>query len=279
MTALRDRVLLAAMGSPDTRQIDGLGGADPLTSKVGIVSRSARPEVDLEFLFAQVLIDEARVDTTPNCGNMLAAVGPFALERGLVSPRGAETTVRILTQNTGMLSDVVLQTPDGRITYEGSARIDGVPGTSAPIKINFLETAGSVCGKLLPTGRVVDNFDGVPVTCIDNGMPVVVIRAADLGRTGYESRDTLNADGELKARLEAIRLQAGPAMTGDVKSRPKMSLVAASGGRACARGTHPHDCHAAVSVLGADAGDSRRAGRLGSRGVARLPAATSRRCR
>jgi len=254
--ALRDRVLLAAMGSPDARQIDGLGGADPLTSKVGIVARSSRPGVDLDFLFAQVLIDEARVDTTPNCGNMLAAVGPFALERGLIAATGAETTVRILTRNTGMLSDVVLQTPGGRITYEGSARIDGVPGTSAPIRISFLDTAGSVCGKLLPTGRVVDTFDGVPVTCIDNGMPVVVIRAADLGRTGYESRDALNADADLKGRIESIRRQAGLAMNlGDVAKKvvPKVSLIAPprAAGSLCSRTFIPHDCHAAVGVLGA----------------------------
>jgi len=254
--ALRDRVLLAAMGSPDARQIDGLGGADPLTSKVAIVGRSARPGVDLEFLFAQVLIDEARVDTTPNCGNMLAAVGPFALERGLAGAGDPETTLRILTRNTGMLCDVTLQTPGGRITYEGGARIDGVPGSSAPIKINFLETAGSVCGKLLPTGRVRDEFDGVPVTCIDNGMPVIVIRASDLGRTGYESRDALNADAELKARLESIRIQAGPAMNlGDVAKRvvPKMTLIAPprAGGAICTRTFIPHDCHSAVGVLGA----------------------------
>ena len=275
--ALRDRVLLAAMGSPDARQIDGLGGADPLTSKVGIVSRSTRPGVELEFLFAQVLIDEARVDTTPNCGNMLAAVGPFALERGLLAARGTETTVRILTRNTGMLSDVVLQTPDGRITYQGAAHIDGVPGSSAPIKINFLETAGSVCGKLLPTGRVVDRFDGVPVTCIDNGMPVVVIRASDLGRTGYESRDGLNADAELKARIESIRLQAGLAMNlGDVTKKvvPKMSLIAPprAGGSLCSRTFIPHDCHAAVGVLGAVtlATAGVLAGSV-AEGVARLP--------
>jgi 4-oxalomesaconate tautomerase len=254
--ALRDRVLLAAMGSPDARQIDGLGGADPLTSKVGIVSRSARPGVDLEFLFAQVLIDEARVDTTPNCGNMLAAVGPFALERGLLAARGEETTLRILTLNTGMLSDVTLQTPLGRLTYEGSARIDGVPGSSAPIKINFLETAGSVCGSLLPTGHLVDRYDGVAVTCIDNGMPVVVIRAEDLGRTGYESRDALNADTELKGRIESIRLQAGRAMNlGDVAKKvvPKVSLIAPprAGGSLCSRTFIPRDCHAAVGVLGA----------------------------
>jgi 4-oxalomesaconate tautomerase len=255
-TALRDRMLLAAMGSPDARQIDGLGGADPLTSKVGIVARSSRAGVDLEFLFAQVVIDEARVDTTPNCGNMLAAVGPFALERGLVPAQGNETTLRILTRNTGMLCDVTLQTPQGRITYDGPARIDGVPGTSAPIRINFLDTAGSVCGKLLPTGRAVDTFDGVAVTCIDNGMPVVVIRAADLGRTGYESREALNADAELKVRLEAIRLQAGPAMNlGDVTKKvvPKMALIAPprAGGSLCSRTFIPHDCHAAVGVLGA----------------------------
>ncbi len=255
-TALRDRVLLAAMGSPDARQIDGLGGADPLTSKVGIVATSSRPGVDLEFLFAQVLIDEARVDTTPNCGNMLAAVAPFGIERGLVRATAGETTVRILTRNTGMLSDVVLQTPGGRLTYDGAARIDGVPGTSAPIRINFLDTAGSVCGALLPTGRVVDVFDGVPVTCIDNGMPVVVIRAADLGRTGYETRDALNADAELKARIESIRLQAGRAMNlGEVGNKvvPKVSLIAPprAGGSLGSRTFIPRDCHAAVGVLGA----------------------------
>jgi len=255
-TPLRDRVLLAAMGSPDNRQIDGLGGADPLTSKVGIVARSAKPGVDLEFLFAQVLIDEARVDTTPNCGNMLAAVAPFALERGIVKADGAQTTLRILTLNTGMLCDVILQTPGGHVTYDGDARIDGVPGTSAPIAINFLDTAGSVCGTLLPTGNVVDVFDGVRVTCIDNGMPVVVIRAADLGRTGYESRDALNSDSELKARLESIRLQAGRVMNlGDVAKKvvPKMSLIAPprAGGSLCSRTFIPHDCHAAIGVLGA----------------------------
>ncbi len=255
-TALRDRVLLAAMGSPDARQIDGLGGADPLTSKVGIVSRSSRPGVDLDFLFAQVVIDEARVDTTPNCGNMLAAVGPFALERGLVPARDGETMLRILTRNTGMLSDVVLQTPGSQITYAGTARIDGVPGTSAPIRISFLDTAGSVCGKLLPTGRCIDTFDGVPVTCIDNGMPVVVIRASDVGRTGYESRDALNADAPLKARLESIRRQAGLAMNlGDVTKKvvPKVSLIALpqADGSLCSRTFIPHDCHSAVGVLGA----------------------------
>lgn len=254
--ALRDRVLLAAMGSPDDRQIDGLGGADPLTSKIGIVSRSKRPGVDLDFLFGQVLIDESRVDYTPNCGNMLAAVGPFALERGLVKATGEETTLRILTVNTDMLCDVILQTPGGRIRYDGDARIDGVPGTSAPIKINFLDTAGSVCKKLLPTGRVLDVVDGVEVTCIDNGMPVVLLRAADLGRTGYETRDQLNADAELKARLESIRLKLGPLMNlGDVTKKvvPKMCLIAPpkSGSGVCTRTFIPHDCHSAVGVLGA----------------------------
>lgn len=254
--SLRDRVLLSVMGSPDARQIDGLGGADPLTSKAAIVSRSSRPGVHLEFLFAQVLIDEARVDTAPNCGNMLAGVGPFALERGLLGAGDPETTFRILAINTGMLCDMILKTPGGRISYEGGARIDGVPGTSAPIRINFLETAGSVCGKLLPTGNVVDVFDGVRVTCIDNGMPVVLMRAADLGRSGYETRDQLNSDTELKARIEAIRLQAGPAMNlGDVKKKviPKMCLIAPprAGGGICTRTFIPHDCHSAVGVLGA----------------------------
>jgi 4-oxalomesaconate tautomerase len=233
-----------------------MGGADPLTSKVGIVRRGESPGVDLEFLFAQVSIKEARVDTTPNCGNMLAAVVPFALETGLVKPEGEVTTLRVLTRNTGTLSDIEVRTPGGRVEYSGEARIDGVPGTAAPINISFLETAGSVCGSLLPTGRLVDQFDGVEVTCIDNGMPVVIMAAESLGVTGYETRDELNANGALKKRIESIRLQAGPAMNlGDVSKKvvPKMCLVAPpkSGGHLSTRTFIPHDCHSAVGVLGA----------------------------
>jgi 4-oxalomesaconate tautomerase len=254
--AQRDAVLLSVMGSPDVRQIDGLGGADPLTSKVGMVRRGQTAGVDLEFLFAQVSIKEGRVDTTPNCGNMLAAVAPFGLETGLVKATGEVTTLRVLTRNTGTLSDIEVRTPKGRVEYSGDARIDGVPGTAAPINISFLETAGSVCGSLLPTGRLVDRFDGIDVTCIDNGMPVVVMGAEALGVTGYESRDELNANAALKQKIESIRLQAGPAMNlGDVAKKvvPKMCLVAkpAAGGQICTRTFIPHDCHSAVGVLGA----------------------------
>jgi len=252
----RDQVLLAVMGSPDLRQIDGLGGADPLTSKVGIVRPGRTPGVDLEFLFAQVSVKEARVDTTPNCGNMLAAVGPFGLETGLCAARGAITNLRVLTRNTGTLSDIEIRTPGGVVDYSGEARIDGVPGTAAPINISFLETAGSVCGSLLPTGQLVDRIDGVDVTCIDNGMPVVILAAEALGITGYETRDAINANRELKARIEAIRLVAGPLMNlGDVADKvvPKMCLVARprAGGQISTRTLIPHDCHAAVGVLGA----------------------------
>ena len=254
--AQRDALLLSVMGSPDPRQIDGLGGADPLTSKVGMVRRGQVPGIDLEFLFAQVSVKEARVDTTPNCGNMLAAVGPFGLETGLVKATGEITTLRVLTRNTGTLSDIAVPTPNGRVEYSGQARIDGVPGTAAPINISFLETAGSVCGALLPTGRLVDRFDGIDVTCIDNGMPVVIMAAEALGATGYESRDELNADAELKKKIESIRLQAGPAMNlGDVLKKvvPKMCLVALpkTGGHISTRTFIPHDCHSAVGVLGA----------------------------
>jgi len=254
--ATRDRVLLAVMGSPDVRQIDGIGGADPLTSKAGIVSTSATAGIDLEFLFAQVALKEALVDTTPNCGNMLAAVVPFAIETGMVKARGATTTLRVLMKNTDTLCDIEVQTPGGQVEYAGSARIDGVPGTAAPVNIAFLDTAGSVCGALFPTGNRLDRFDGIEVTCIDNGMPVVVMRATDLGVTGYETRDELNANAALKQRIESIRLKAGPAMNlGDVAKKvvPKMCLVAAPtpGGHITTRTFIPHDCHSAVGVLGA----------------------------
>src|SRR5882724_4652475 len=183
----RDRVLLSVMGSPDKRQIDGMGGAHPLTSKVGIVSKGNKPGVDLDFLFAQLQPDKDTVDTTPNCGNMLAAVVPFALETGLVQSRGDTTTLRVLTLNTGMRCDITVQTPNGHVEYDGTSRIDGVPGTSAPITINFLDTAGSVAPGLLPTGGIRDLIEGTDVTCIDNGMPLVMFKASDVGRTGYES--------------------------------------------------------------------------------------------
>lgn len=258
--AARDRVLLAALGSPDARQIDGLGGAHALTSKAGIVRRSARDGVDLDFLFAQLQPDADTVDTTANCGNMLAAVVPFALERGLVAAQGDTTTLRVLTLNTDMECDITVQTSGGKVRYAGDARIDGVPGSAAPIAINFLDTAGSVCAGLLPTGRARDRIDidgaSIEVTCIDNGMPMVLMRAADLGRGGDESVAALNADGALKATLEALRLRAGHLMgLGDVGARnyPKMCLLAAPrhGGSIATRCFIPHTCHDAIGVLAA----------------------------
>lgn len=254
--ASRDRVLLAVMGSPDKRQIDGLGGAHPLTSKVGIVRPSQTAGVDLDFLFAQLQPEKDSVDTTPNCGNMLAAVVPFALETGMLAAQGETTTLRVLTLNTGMQCDITVETPGGRVNYAGDAHIDGVPGGSAPITINFLDTAGSVCSGLLPTGRVRDTIDGVEVTCIDNGMPLVILRAADVGCSGYESVAELNADAPLKARIERLRLACGEAMgLGDVSARnyPKMTLIAPprAGGSITTRSFIPHVCHDAIGVLAA----------------------------
>ncbi|QDF99784.1 PrpF protein [Azoarcus sp. DD4] len=252
----RDRVLLAVMGSPDRRQIDGMGGANPLTSKVGIVRPGSKPGVDLDFLFAQLQPDKDTVDTTPNCGNMLAAVVPFALETGMVKAQGETSTFRVLTLNTDMQCDITVQTPGGVVSYAGEAKIDGVPGASAPIKINFLDTAGSVCSGLLPTGKVRDVIDGIEVTCIDNGMPLVIFKAADVGRSGYESVAEMNADTELKARIERLRIACGHAMgLGDVTARnyPKMTLIAPPqhGGSLTTRSFIPHVCHDAIGVLAA----------------------------
>ncbi|WP_267874258.1 4-oxalomesaconate tautomerase [Duganella alba] len=259
-TAARDRLLLAAMGSPDPRQIDGLGGAHPLTSKVGIVRRSTTPGVDLDFLFAQLQPNNDTVDVTPNCGNMLAAVLPFALERGLLPVAQGVTTARILTLNTGMQCDVTVQTPGGQLQYSGDARIDGVPGTAAPISINFLDTAGSVCPSLLPSGRALDSIavadTQIEATLIDNGMPMVLVRAADFGITGYEPAAELTANDALRARLEALRLAVGPLMgLGDVaaKNYPKMCLISAprDGGALNTRCFIPHVCHDSIGVLAA----------------------------
>lgn len=252
----RDAFLLGVMGSPDPRQIDGMGGADPLTSKVAVVKKSARAGVDVDYLFLQVFVDQAVVTDQQNCGNILAGVGPFAIERGLVAALEGETPVTIYMENTGQTATARIRTQAGKVVYAGDGRIDGVPGSAAPLPIVFRDTAGSSCGALLPTGNVVDVIDGAPVTCIDNGMPVVVLRAADLGLTGRETRDELDANLDLKARLESIRLQAGPLMNlGDVaaKSVPKMSLLSAPshGGAISTRTFIPHRCHASIGVLGA----------------------------
>jgi len=252
----RDQVLLSAMGGADRRQIDGLGGADPLTSKAAIVGLSEREDADLDYLFLQVIVGEDRVDTSPNCGNILAGVVPFAIESGLIRIQGKETSAVIHMVNSGNLCEVIVQTADDQVNYEGDVKIDGVPGTSAPIVCNYLETAGSATGALLPTGKIKDHINGIDVTCIDNGMPVVVIRAEDLGVSGSEPRDELNSNEGLKAQLEQIRLVAGPMMNlGDVANKvvPKMSLISApqTGGSINTRTFIPHVCHAAVGVLGA----------------------------
>ncbi|MBT4115386.1 MAG: 4-oxalomesaconate tautomerase [Rhodospirillaceae bacterium] len=253
---LRDQVLIAAMGSPDARQIDGVGGANPLTSKVAIVKPSERDGVDLDYLFVQVVVDEPRASIKQNCGNMLAGVGAFAVEQGMIEARGDETTLTVFMENSSSLADVTFATPGGHPEYDGDARIDGVPGTASPVMTNFRGTEGSTCGALLPTGNLVDTVNGIEVTCIDNGMPCVLFEAAAVGRTGYESRDELNADTELKERVEELRFAVGPMMNlEDVGSLtvPKMTLVAPprNGGSITTRSFIPHDCHAAIGVFAA----------------------------
>lgn len=255
-TAARDAFLLRVMGSPDPRQIDGMGGADPLTSKVAVVAKSERAGVDVDYLFLQVFVDQAIVTDAQNCGNILAGIGPFATERGMVEAQDGETRVAIFMENTGQVAVATVRTPGGIVTYEGDASISGVPGASAPIPLAFRDTAGSSCGALLPTGNGVDTIDGVKVTLIDNGMPCVVFAAADVGVTGYEDRDTLDANADMKARIEAIRIKAGALMNlGDVseKSVPKMMLVAppTDGGAVAVRSLIPHRVHASIGVLGA----------------------------
>ncbi len=254
--AERDRLLLAAMGSPDSRQIDGMGGAHPLTSKVAIVSKSTDPKADVDYLFLQVFVDRAQVSDGQNCGNILAGVGPFAIERGILVAQGEETVIRIRMLNSDGIAVVTVKTPGGQVSYAGDACIDGVPGTAAPVMIDFSDVAGSNCGALLPTGHAIDRIDGIDATCIDNGMPVVMMLASDLGKTGYESPEELESDEKLKAKVEAIRQKAGPLMNlGDVtdKTVPKMSLLAQAqnGGVVATRTFIPHRVHQSIGVLGA----------------------------
>jgi 4-oxalomesaconate tautomerase len=254
--ATRDRVLLAAMGSPDVREIDGMGGGHPLTSKVAVVQRSRRSDADIDYLFLQVWPDRAEVSDNQNCGNLLAGVGPFALEEGLMSADVHETFVRIWMENTETIAVARVQTPAGRVRYDGDARIDGVPGTAAPIPLEFLDVAGSTCGSLLPTGHVADSVAGVRVTCIDNGMPVVCVRANDVGLTGYEEPTEIEANAQVCELVESIRLAAGALMNmGDVaaKTVPKVSLLAPAqdGGALCTRTFIPRRVHEAIGVFGA----------------------------
>ncbi|MEU6349147.1 4-oxalomesaconate tautomerase [Streptomyces sp. NPDC047072] len=276
--AVRDELLLRIMGSPDERQIDGLGGAHPLTSKVAVVSPSADPDADVDYLFLQVVVDKPEVSDRQNCGNILAGVGPFAVERGLVTAGERETSVRIRMVNSGDHATATFPTPGGRVDYTGEAEISGVPGTAAPVVIEFPPGANP----LLPTGRARDEIDGVPVTCVDNGMPTVLIEAAALKVTGYESPQDLEADTALADRLHAIRLEAGRLMgLGDVSDAtvPKLTLLAPprEGGAVSTRTFIPVRCHTSIGVLGAAsvAAGLRIAGGVGTE-TAALPPGTDR---
>ncbi|MEU0797205.1 4-oxalomesaconate tautomerase [Amycolatopsis sp. NPDC005961] len=251
----RDDLLMRIMGTPDPRQIDGVGGAQPVTSKVAIVSAASDPGHDIDYLFLQLGVEEPTVSDRQTCGNLLAGVGQFAVERGLVPAGEDRTTVRVRLVNTGTVAVSTFATPGGEVDYRGDTAISGVPGTAAPVELDFTETEGSVCGSLLPTGAVRDNVGGIEVSCVDNGMPVVVARAGDLGITGYESVEELSADTALAERIDALRVEAGKLMgLGDVRgsSVPKTTLVAAprDGGAICTRTFIPVKPHPSIGVLG-----------------------------
>ncbi|MET3923911.1 4-oxalomesaconate tautomerase [Devosia sp. 2618] len=253
--AKRDQALLAIMGSPDARQIDGIGGADSLTSKVAMVSPSSREGVDVDYLFAQVSVTEAIVDTAPSCGNILSGVGPFAIERGMVPVTGAETSVTIFNLNTNSRIEAIVQTDEEGVVYDGEASIDGVPGTAAAIRLNFMDIVGSKTGSLLPTGHVTEQIDGVDVTLIDVAVPMMIFRAADLGKTGYETPAELDADAAFFARMEAMRKVAGERMgLGNVTGKviPKVAMLAQpqDQGHIAARYFVPQKTHAAFAVTG-----------------------------
>ncbi|MEE2746144.1 MAG: 4-oxalomesaconate tautomerase [Pseudomonadota bacterium] len=252
----RDKILLQVMGSPDERQIDGIGGANPLTSKIAIINESDRSDADIDYLFGQVAVDQAIVGYTQNCGNILAGVGQFAIERGLLEPSEPTTNVRVHMVNSGDIAVATIATPGGQVVYDGDTKIDGVPGNSAPVLLNFLNTSGSLCGALFPTGNRTDIIDNVELTCIDNGMPIVLMRASDFNVTGLETVTQLEGNHKLKERLENIRLKVGPMMNlGDVvdKTVPKMTLLSQSNnkGLISTRSFIPHRCHSAIGVLAA----------------------------
>jgi 4-oxalomesaconate tautomerase len=252
----RDVVLLAIMGSPHPLQVDGIGGAYPQTSKVAIISRSGDGRADIDYLFAQVFVDQAIVDTTPNCGNMLAGVGPFAIEAGLWPAGDGETSLRVRNVNTGVLVEQTVQTPGGHVTYAGNQAIPGVPGTAAPIKMSFIDAAGSVTGRLLPSCKPAEEIGGILVSLVDYAMPMMLLRAADVGLTGGESAEAIDANRALFARLEPMRLEAGRRMgLGDVSNLvvPKIGLLSGSAQPSAIRSRYlvPHSCHMSHALTGA----------------------------
>ena len=256
LPADRDAFLLRVMGSPDPRQIDGMGGADPLTSKVAVVRKSTRPGIDVDYLFLQVAVDQPIVSDSQNCGNILSGVGPFAIERGLVAARGEEAKVAIYMENTGQVAIATVEIRGGLPEYSGKTRIDGVPGSAAAIQLEFQETAGATCGLMLPTGHATDLVEGVEVTMIDNGMPVVIMTAKSMGIKGDETREDLENNTCLRDKLERLRIACGPLMNlGEVREKtvPKITMVSApgKGGAVSTRTFIPHRCHASIGVLGA----------------------------
>jgi 2-methylaconitate cis-trans-isomerase PrpF len=255
--ARRDALLLSVMGAGHDLQIDGIGGGNPLTSKAAIVGPATVPGADVDYLFAQVRVRERAVDTSPNCGNMLAAVGPFAIEAGLIAASdGGITTVRIHNVNTGKLIEARVRTPGGRVVYDGETAIDGVPGTAAPIDLSFLDVAGAKTGRLLPTGVPVERIGGIEVSCIDAATPVMLVRAADLGKSGNEAADSYITDLAFMARLEVMRVEAGrrmgfPNAAAMVIPKPVLIAPAVHGGTLSVRYFMPHDCHRALAITGA----------------------------
>ena len=252
----RDEALIGAIGASDPLQVDGVGGGSTLTSKVAIVSKSNEPGCDVDYLFAQVGVSQKSVDTRPNCGNMLSGVAPFAIEQGLVAAEDGETTVRVFNVNTRSRIDVTVLTPGRRVVYAGDTRIDGVAGTAAPIRLNFLDAWGAVTGSLFPTGNRIDRIEGLDVTCIDAAMPLVILRAADLGLTGREAPADLDADRALMTRIESVRRAAGAAMgLGDVSDSvvPKPVIASAGDGSLSITSRYftPRRCHASHAVTGA----------------------------
>lgn len=252
---LRNEVILSIVGRDDG-QVDGLGGGHPLTSKVAIVGLSDEIDCDVDYLFVQVVVGENRVDVLPNCGNILAGVGVFVIENALVKTSSPKTVIRVNMKNSSKICEIIMDTPDGLLSKVGDSVIDGVDGSSAPIICNYLDVEGSICGELFPTKKQKDVINGVDVTCIDNGMPVVLLNANDLNKTGYETCDELENDFVFKKKLEAIRLVAGKMMgLGDVSNKviPKISIIslAINGGDVSTRTFIPHRCHSAIGVLGA----------------------------
>ncbi|MDH2880281.1 2-methylaconitate cis-trans isomerase PrpF family protein [Bacillus cytotoxicus] len=252
---LRNEVILKVLGAGNARGVDGMGSLDPLSNKIAIIRKSTDPGIDIDYLFLQADLKKMVLDDSVNCGNIISAVAPYAIESGVIKAESGEMTVTIRNVNTNAIVESKILTENGNVLYSGDVKIDGVPGTGAPIRLNFMNSVGSVTGKLFPTGSKMDVIEGINVSCIDVSVPLIIIQATELGIEGDESPELLNSNTMFLNKIDMIRKKvAALANLGNVSNKviPKIAIVSRprKSGTITSRYFIPHQCHSTHAVTG-----------------------------